>query len=141
MTPVFPIDASQLLPQQEPFRFVDAVTSFSEERTETTYTVKESPLTADGAMSAGAVVEHMAQSCAARTGYICVYILHIPVSIGYIGQVKDLEIKRFPQIGEKLDTRVEFVQEVFGITLCNVSVFCGEELVAKGMLKTALKDD
>lgn len=141
MTPVFPIDASRLLPQQEPFRFVDKVTSFTEERTCTTFEVKESPLTDGGEMSAGAIVEHMAQSCAARTGYICVYILHIPVSIGYIGQVRDLEIRRFPTLGEELRTEVDFVQEVFGISLCRVSVYCGDELVARGTLKTALKDD
>ena len=86
------------------------------------------------------LVEHMAQSSAARVGYIARYILHVPVTIGYIGSVRKLKVFRHPAAGERLDTSVFFRQDVFGITLTDVEVRCGDEVIATAAIKTALTD-
>ena len=83
----------------------------------------------------------MAQSSAARIGYISVYIDHVPVRIGYLGQVKNLIINRLPSSGERLSTFVKVRQDIFGITLVDAEVRSGEDTVATAAIKTALRDE
>ena len=136
------IDIAELLPQQPPFRFVDTLEDYTPEKAVVSFTVGGGHLLQEnGCLSAAGLVEHMAQACAARVGYICVYILHVPVSIGYIGQVRNLRISRLPKAGERLETTMYFRQEVFGITLTDVEVRCGGELLASATMKNALKND
>jgi len=142
MTAFRDIPIGTILPQQPPFRFVDFLENYSEEATEVSFTVREDTLlTEDGGLSAAGVMEHMAQASAARVGYVTVYILHKPVSIGFIGQVKNFRLARLPRMGERLLTRVILRQEIFGISLSDVEVRCGEELIASASLKTALNND
>ena len=95
----------------------------------------------DSRFEEGGIVENMAQASAARIGYISKYILHIPVQIGFIGQVRNLEISRLPKSGEVLRTRITVLQEVFGITSVSAETFIDDELIAKAMIKSALKDE
>lgn len=136
------IPIGSILPQQPPFRFVDRLESYTEEVTEVSFTVREGTLLVeDGQLSAAGVMEHMAQASAARVGYVTVYILHKPVSIGFIGQVKKFVLHRLPRLGEEIHTRVYLKQEIFGISLADLEVRSGEELLATATLKTALNDD
>ena len=65
------IDIHTLLPQQEPFVLIDRLVHFDEERTTTLFTVREDHLFyEDGHLNACALVENIAQTCAARMGYI-----------------------------------------------------------------------
>ena len=137
------IPIGELLPQQPPFRFVDHIELYSEGETRVSFTPGSGNLLMeDGCLSAAGVVEHMAQASATRVGYHSKYILHIPVSIGYIGQVRKLEIKRLPKAGEQLNTSVYLRQEVFNISLADIEVRTAQgEVLATASLKTALKDD
>ena len=136
------IPIGNILPQQPPFRFIDHLESYSEEVTEVSFTVREDTmLVEDGCLSAAGVMEHMAQASAARVGYVTVYILHKPVSIGFIGQVKRFVLNRLPRIGEELHTKVFLKQEIFGISLADLEVCSGQELLATATLKTALNDE
>lgn len=136
------IPIGNILPQQPPFRFVDHLESYSEEVTEVSFTVKEGTLLIEnGQLCAAGLMEHMAQASAARVGYVTVYILHKPVDIGFIGQVRHFTLNRLPRMGEELRTRVYLKQEIFGISLAEIEVRCGEELLATTTLKTALKED
>ena len=142
MTAFKDIPIGELLPQQPPFRFVDALELYSEEVTRVSFTVGDHHLLLDGDhLAASGLVEHMAQASAARVGYVSKYILHIPVRIGYIGQVKKLVIHRLPRKGETLITDVMVRNEVFNITLADMEVRCGDELIATATLKSAIKDD
>lgn len=136
------IPIGSILPQQPPFRFVDQLENYTEEVTEVSFTVREETmLVEEGHLSAAGVMEHMAQASAARVGYVTVYILHKPVSIGFIGQIRKFVLNRLPMLGEELHTRVFLKQEIFGISLADIEVRSGEELLASATLKTALNDD
>lgn len=136
------IPIGSILPQQPPFRFVDHLESYTEEATEVSFTVNEGTmLVENGCLSAAGVMEHMAQASAARVGYVTVYILHKPVNIGFIGQVKHFVLNRLPRLGEELHTKVFLKQEIFGISLADIEVRSGQELLASATLKTALNDD
>lgn len=134
-----PVDL--LLPQQPPFRFVDSLDSYTEEETVAGLTVGNGHLLMDGDfLSAAGLLEHMAQASAARQGYISFYILHQDVSIGFIGQVRNYRIQRLPKRGERLSTTVRLVQDFFKITLVDVEVRVGNELIADASIKFALAE-
>lgn len=141
MTDCRHIPIETLLLQAPPFRFVDRLDRFDREEVVTSFTVPaDGPLVEDGCLTEAGLVENMAQSSAARIGYISVYIDHVPVRIGYLGQIKNLEINRLPRCGEVLSTTVRLRQDVFGITLVEARVCQGEEMVAQAAVKTALQD-
>ena len=142
MTPYRDIPVGELLPQQPPFRFVDTLELWSEAEARVSFTPAPGNLLMEGKrLSATGLLEHMAQASAVRAGYFCKYILHRPVKIGYIGQIRNFRLYRLPEAGERLDTSVFFREEAFNITLVEVEVRCGDKLLATASLKTALKDD
>ena len=141
MTALDQIPIEYLLPQRPPFVFVDHLLHYDEVYTRTSFRVPEQGVFVEnGHFAAGGLVEHMAQSSAARVGYIARYILHIPVTIGYIGSVPKLKIYRHPVSGDLLETTVIFRENVFDITLTDIEVRCRGELIATASLKTAGSD-
>lgn len=136
------IDIQELLPQQPPFRFVDHLEDYQDQEAVISFTPGPGNLLMEnGVLCAEGLLEHMAQANAAREGYRCLYVLHIPVSIGVIGQVRQYQIYRLPREGERLDTRVFLRYEMFKVCLCDVEVRCGDELLATATLKTAILDE
>ena len=142
MTAFEPIAADKILLQQPPFRYVDQLVYFVEGIARTRFTVPaENLLVDDGRFTASGIMEHMAQSSAAKVGYESKYVRHIPVQIGFIGQIKNFEVMRYPRSGETLETEVKTQYEMMGITLAAITVYIDGEPVARGELKTALKQD
>ena len=125
MSPFDEIAAREILPQREPFVFVDRLVHYDERETVTVFTVPAEHL-------------NMAQSSAARIGYLCKYVLHVPVRIGYIGAIRKFRVHRLPAVGETLTTTIIFREDVFGITLTDAVVRVGSEIIAEASLKTAL---
>ena len=133
------IPAREILPQREPFVFVDRLVHYDERETVTVFTVPaEHLLVADGYLTAPGVLENMAQSSAARIGYLCKFILHVPVRVGYIGAIRKFRVYRLPAVGETLTTTILFREDVFGISLVDAVVRVGDDLIAEAALKTAL---
>ena len=79
----------------------------------------------------------MAQASAARSGYRMRFVLKLPVKIGYIGQVKKYSITRLPRRGERLTTTVHLVQDFFNVSMTDVEVRVGDDLIARASLKSA----
>ena len=94
---------------------------------------KEGRLTAEGLM------ENIAQTCAARMGYINL-INNEAVKIGVIGSVNNYEVFRTPKIGEVILTSIEVIEEMFQITMVKAVVKCGDETLAQSNMKIALMD-
>jgi len=136
------IDALDIIPQRTPFVMIDTLTSFEESRVETSFAIREDNiLVKDGVFSEVGVMENIAQTCAARIGYISKYILHEDVRIGYIGQVKALKFSRLPKVGETLTTYITVDTEMFGITQVHAYAMVGEETIASGIMKIAIRND
>ena len=139
MSPFNDIDISEILPQREPFVFVDRLIHYDERETVTAFTVPvEHLLVEDVCLTAPGILENMAQSSAARIGYLCKFVLHVPVRIGYIGAIKKFRVHRLPAVGETLTTTIIFREDVFGISLVDAVMRVGEDLIAEASLKTTL---
>lgn len=136
------IDIHTLLPQQDPFVMVGRLVGYDAKHTDTETTISPDNLFVEGGeLSAEGMIENIAQTCAARIGYVNKYILRKGIQIGFIGSVRHLKVLRLPLVGETLRTSVNIEQEVFGMTLAVAKVCCGDELLAEGEIKIAIRDE
>lgn len=135
------IDIHELLPQQEPFVMVGRLVGFDRRLTTTETVVRPDNIFVDnGEFSASGLIENIAQTCAARIGYVNKYILKKGVQIGFIGAIRNFEVKALPKAGDMITTSVEVVEEVFGMTLANATVWRDGEIVARTEIKIAVKE-
>lgn len=132
-----------LIPQKTPFVMVSELISYKNEELVSGFRVLEDNiLVVDRLFSEAGVIENMAQSVALHTGYQF-FLLKKEAPTGYLGAIKKIEISRLPEVGEFLETTITIVQEFMGITLVQITVNIGQELIAQGQMKTVLasKDD
>lgn len=136
------IDIHTLLPQQEPFVMVGRLVHYDDRLTRTeTEILADNLFVEDGAFTAAGMVENVAQTCAARIGYVNKYILLKGIQIGFIGSVRDMTIHRLPRVGEVIATSVEVIEEVFGMTLAHATVKQGDELLLETEIKIAVREE
>lgn len=134
------VDVHRLLPQQEPFVMIDRLVHYDPVRTVTTLQVRPDNIFADeGRLSVAGLNENIAQTCAARMGYIS-FSSGDRVKIGVIGAITNFSVTRTPLVGEVLTTTIDVVQEVFQVTLVHATVRVGDEVIAETDLKIALQD-
>ena len=134
------IDVHTLLPQQEPFVMIDRLVHYDPVKTVTTLEVRSDNIFADdGHLSVAGLNENIAQTCAARMGYISLSSGD-RVKIGLIGAITGFSVNRTPLVGEVLTTTIEVKQEVFQVTLVHAAVTVGTEVIAETDLKIALQD-
>ena len=135
------IDIHELLPQKDPFVMVGRLVWFDEEKTVTETLVSEDNIFVDnGFFSASGIIENMAQTCAARIGYVNKYILQKGIQIGFIGAIRGLNLFCRPKTGDLLRTTVTVREEIFGMTLVEAEVKVGDRLVAEAGMKIALRE-
>ena len=119
---------------------VDKVLSCDEADAVIQFEVREDNIFLDDMKLAPAgIIENMAQACAARMG--CINRLHgESVKIGFIGDIRNCDILRQPRCHEILTTHVHIVEDVFNMTLAEVSTHVGDEMIASARVKIALID-
>lgn len=134
------IDVNELLPQQEPFVMIGSLIHFDKRVTITETEVKAGNIFVDnGCFSASGLMENIAQSCAARIGYVNKYILKKSVQLGFIGAVRNFDIISLPKIGDVITTKVEIKEEVFGMTLASAIIKSNDKILATTDIKIAVK--
>jgi len=135
------MNIEELLPQRKPFIAIDRMLYFD---TVTTITgleiVENSIFVEDGFLTEAGIMENIAQTCAARMGYINKYLQSGKVKVGFIGAIKDLVIHELPKVGDELKTTIEVVSEIFAITLVNAKVEVADKLIATCEMKIAITD-
>lgn len=135
------VDIHELLPQREPFVMVGRLKEFDETRTVTETPVGEDNLFVEsGVFSPSGLIENVAQTCAARIGYVNKYILRKGIQLGFIGALRHFRVHRLPVVGETLRTEIVTVSEVFGMTLIEAAVRSGEDLLAECEMKIAIQE-
>ena len=135
------MDIHEVLPQQEPFVMVGALTQFENSLSATQTLIREDNIFVDeGYFSSSGLMENIAQTCAARVGFYNKYILHKDVQVGFIGAVRNFVVHSLPAVGSVIETRVDILEDVFGMTMADAQVRCGEELLATAEIKLAVRD-
>lgn len=120
-----------LIPQRAPIVMVDEFLGIDNNVSRTRFTVyNDNIFVNNGEFSECGLIEHIAQSAAARVGYIF-KSKNLPIPIGYIGSVNNFVIYQNPKVGEAINTTIEIIQEVFNITL--IQAYChidGKEIAS-----------
>lgn len=134
------ITLRELIPQRPPFVMIDKLLSFDMIVTVTQFEVRHDNIfCVDGRLSTEGIMENIAQTCAARMGYINL-TRNLSVRIGVIGAVSNFEVFRTPKVGELVVTTIEVLEELFQITMVKAVVKCGDEILAQANMKIALLD-
>ena len=128
------IPITSLIPQRPPFVMVDRVLSCDIVTAVTELTVRpDNIFLDDGLLSAAGIIENMAQSCAARMG--CVNRMNgEAIKIGFIGDIRDCQILRQPRREEVMTTHVDIIEDVFNLTLANVTIRIADEVIASARI-------
>ena len=128
-----------LIPQRAPIVMVDEFLGIDNNVSRTRFTVKEENIFVDdNQLSECGLIEHIAQSAAARVGFIF-KSKQQPIPIGYIGSVNNFELNKLPQVGDDISTTIEIIQEVFNITLIKASCCIGDVEIASCKMKIFLE--
>ena len=134
------ITLNELLPQRPPFVMIDRLVSSDEVFSVTELLVREDNIFIDNKkLTASGLIENIAQTCAARIGYINLSDGGT-VKIGVIGAISNLNIARTPKVGEKLTTTIKLLEEVFQMTLVEAVIMSGDEELVRANMKIALTD-
>ena len=137
------VDIRTLLPQRAPMVMVDRLVSVDEKSAETALEVRADNLfVEDGVLKPYALVEVMAQSCAAQLGYAdkCIHG-HNDVRIGYIGSVKKMLVDAAPRVGETLTTHVQMLEDFGDMRMAAAECFIGERQIATAELVITLAEE
>ena len=127
-----------LLPQKFPFVMVDKMYAYSETSLVSGLEIKDTNLFFEHTtfLEAG-LIEHMAQSVALHTGYHF-FLKNEKAPTGYIGSIKEIEIKKLPKLNDTIQSTVTILQEFAGITLVHIVTTLNDEEIASGQMKTVL---
>lgn len=134
-------EIEELIPQRRPFVMVDSLVECVEKVSMSVFEIKRDNLfcNKEGEFSEAGLVENIAQTCAARIGYMALE-KGDKVRIGVIGAVNKMSIERKPVVGELLETKIEVEEEVFNLTLVNAEISCDNKVIATCKMKIALTD-
>jgi len=124
-----------LIPQRKPFVMIDALLHSDDRLTKTTFLVKqENIFVMDGLFREAGLLENIAQTAAARVGYI-VQKENKPAPMGYIGAVKNFEVFDLPKVNEELETEITITNQIFDITVITGKVTCNQKIIAQCEMK------
>lgn len=130
-----------LIPQRPPIVMVDSFFGVEDSRSWSGLTIAPDNIFCEaGKLQEGGIIEHIAQSAAARIGFLYTRQGE-KVPLGFIGSVDKLRIYRLPETGSRLVTEITVVQEVFDITLIAAQVKAGEEVIAECKMKIFIKKE
>ncbi len=144
----------ELIPQRPPFVMVDRLLHCGTKDALTELVVREDNIFVDGnELSAAGVMENMAQSCAARIGYInrmraveeaatktAAEVRTAGETIGVIGDLRECVFLRLPHPGETLRTHIEVIEQMMNLTLAELTTRVGDETIATARMKIALAE-
>jgi predicted hotdog family 3-hydroxylacyl-ACP dehydratase len=128
----------QLLPQKFPFVMVDKMFSYTETEIVSGLKIQEDNIFFhNGILAESGLIEHMAQTVALHTGYEF-FLKQEIAPTGYIGSIKNIEIKELPKLHDEIKTAVTILQRFGGITLVDIVTTLHDVKIAFGQMKTVL---
>lgn len=129
----------QLIPQRAPIVMIDGFKGFRDDVSLTSLNISEDNIFVhNGCFIESGVIEHVAQSAAARVGYLA-HQNKKETPLGFIGSVDKFEFVELPTVGDVLNTEISIVQEIFDITLIHAKVFNRDKMIASGNMKIFLQ--
>jgi predicted hotdog family 3-hydroxylacyl-ACP dehydratase len=110
-------NAMDLIPQGIPFVFVDNLTYIDNKTSHGVFKIPaENIFVKSGFYSASGMVESMAQTAAAGTGYLSMKN-HKKIPLGYIGAVQKLEVFDWPPSNAEITMEITLITNILQVSL------------------------
>lgn len=137
------IDIRTLLPQRAPMVMVDSLLEADNTSAVSVFRVRTDNLFVEnGRLKAYALMENMAQTCAAQLGVADRFLQGCQgVRIGYIGSIKAMRVEAEPHVGDTLTTRMEVLADVGDLKMVSAETFVDGCRIASAELKIALSGE
>ena len=133
-------DILSFIPQRYPFVMVGALLHVDERVTRSEFVINtENIFVEDGRFSEAGLLENIAQTAAAGEGYKA-QMKSKPVTVGYIGAVKNFEIFMLPKENDVLTTEVAIMHHIFNVTNIKGKVSCNGSIIAECEMKIFIND-
>jgi len=124
-----------LIPQRPPLVLVDQLLAADDHGCKTSLLIKEENIfIRDGKLTEPGLLEHIAQSAAARQGYLSQKNGQSP-PIGYIGAIQHVEILGLPKINDKIVTNITIKNQIFEVMIVSGTVYRDEVEMARCEMK------
>jgi predicted hotdog family 3-hydroxylacyl-ACP dehydratase len=137
----FPIeDITDFIPQKAPFVMVSRLLFVDEKTARSSFIINSGNVfLKNNIFQEAGLMENIAQTAALRPGYMAA-AENKPVSLGYIGAVKDLEIFSLPKTGDEIETEITMEEQVFNMTIISGKVWRDGEMIASCKLNVFTED-
>ncbi|MDB5131341.1 MAG: 3-hydroxyacyl-ACP dehydratase [Mucilaginibacter sp.] len=86
------------------------------------------------------LMENIAQTAALRAGYLA-QAENKPITVGYIGAVKDFEIFNLPKVGDEIITEVSIENQILDVAVLSGKVWLNGVLLAQCEMKVFTKGE
>lgn len=134
------VDITNFIPQRAPFVMIDDIVSADEKLSVTTLNIRNGHLfVKEGYFTEPGLVENMAQTAAACTGYYA-QLAGKPAPVGFIGALKNLNIIELPKVGDTIKTEVNFLNQVLNVHIVQGRVYLNNKEIANCELKIFLQE-
>jgi|SRR5450631_4260732 len=128
-------NASELIPQKPPFVLVDKLLFVDANTSLCSFVIPEGNIfVKNGYYSTPGMVESMAQTAAAGTGYLF-NKENKPVPVGYLGAVQKLEVFDWPPVKAEITMEVKRITNVLQVSLVSGIVKYKESILATCEMK------
>jgi len=128
-------DITAFIPQRTPIVMISGILSAEGKMVRSGFHISpDNIFVQDGVLTPPGLMENIAQTAAARAGWLASQESK-PISLGYIGAVKDLEIFELPPVGAFIETVAEIGQQVFNATMVTGQVMLDGKLIAQCEMK------
>ena len=129
------------IPQRPPFVMVSDVLHADGQLSKTSFKITDDNiLTKDGFLTEAGLVENMAQTAAAGTGFLAKKE-NKKVQVGYIGALKNLNVISLPKVGETITTEMITKHQIFNAHVVEGKVKVGDIEIANCELKIFLQSE
>ncbi len=129
------------IPQRPPIVLVSRIYECDESSIITGFDITtEHIFTHEGKLSESGIIENMAQSAACRAGYEAIKNSNKPV-VGFIGNIKNLNIHFLPTVNSEIYTKVITKTQVLNVSIIDVVVYSDSKIVAECEMKIFLQDN
>jgi predicted hotdog family 3-hydroxylacyl-ACP dehydratase len=127
--------AIDLIPQKAPFVFVDNLIYIDEKTSRGVFKIPAGNIfVKSGVYSASGMVESMAQTAAAGTGYMCIKNQK-KIPVGYIGAVQNLEVYDWPPENAEIMMEINLITNILQVSLVSGIVKFGEKVMSSCEMK------
>jgi predicted hotdog family 3-hydroxylacyl-ACP dehydratase len=133
---MFPVEnVIPLIPQKLPFVMVGKLLHSDEYITRSSFVIRPGNIFVKNSIFQEAgLLENIAQTAALRAGYLA-QAENTPVSVGYIGAVKDFEIFDLPKVNDEIITEVSIENQILDVTVLSGKVWLNGVLLAQCEMK------